>query len=349
MTRIRRLAWLLVVVLLAGGCGPTMADLPLPGSGVQGATMRVTVPFDDALNLARGAAVKVNGVTSGRVRSVTVDDFRAVAVLEVRRDARMRASATARLRYTTPLGELFVDVRNPARGRVLADGDELSPRRASTAPTVEDTLSSASLLVNGGGLAQLQVVTRELNEALGGREDRVRRLLERSDRFLRSADAATTDFVAVLDALTTLSRTLAANRHTIRAALRDVRPAARVLRRNTPRLTRLLDQVERFSGAADQLVGATRSDLLRVLRQLSPVLDELLANRDALGPSLRALVAVGDGLDRIVPGDYANLSLLLFLDRTRFPGIGAPGDPARSGPGPARDGGLLGELLGGVG
>jgi phospholipid/cholesterol/gamma-HCH transport system substrate-binding protein len=349
MTRVPMLAWLLVVVLLGGGCGPTMADLPLPGSGVPGATIEVTVRFDEALNLAEGAAVKVNGVTSGRVRSVTVEDFRAVAVLEVRRDARMRANAAARLRYTTPLGELFVDVRNPVRGLVLADGDELSPRRASTAPTVEDALSSASLLINGGGLAQLQVVTSELNKALGGREDDVRRLLQRSDRFLRSADAATADFLGALDALAKLSRTLSANRDTIHAALRDLGPAARVLRRATPRLTRLLHEVERFSGTADQVVGATRVDLLRLLRQLSPVLDEFLANRSRLGPSLRALVAVGDGVDRIVPGDYANLSLLLYLDRTRFPGIGAPGDPDQPGPGPAPDGGLLGGLLGGLG
>ena len=65
------LAGLLVALLLGtAGCGPTMSDLPLPGNGVPGDTILVTVRFDEALNLAEGAAVKVNGVASGKVRSV---------------------------------------------------------------------------------------------------------------------------------------------------------------------------------------------------------------------------------------------------------------------------------------
>lgn len=345
--RIRLLAPVLLVVALATGCGPTMADLPLPGSGVPGETLRVTVRFDEALNLAAGAAVKVNGVASGKVRSVTTRDFKAVVVMEVRRDARMRTDATARLRYTTPLGELFVDVRNPTHGPVLHDGDELAARQASTAPTVEDALASASLLVNGGGLAQLQVVTDELNRALGGREQEVRRLLTRGNRFLGSANATSKDFVAALDALADLSRTLEGNRRTIAGALRDIRPAAQVLRENTPAFTRLLRQVDAFSGTANRVVGATRGDLLQVLHQLSPVLDEILANSDTLPASLRGLVTAGQGLDDFVPGDYANLSLLLAMDRVNLPGVGAPGDQDQDrSDGPL--GGVLDDVLNGL-
>jgi phospholipid/cholesterol/gamma-HCH transport system substrate-binding protein len=347
-----------VLVMLAGatalalvaGCGPGLADLPLPGSGVRGDTVEVKVVFDEALNLARGAPVRVNGVTSGKVRSVTTQDFKAVAVLDVRTSARMRATATARLRYTTPLGELFVEVTNPDHGALLRDGAVLPVDHSSTAPTVEDALASASLLVNGGGLTQLQTVTEELNAAIGGREGTVRALMRRADTFLGEANATTADIDRALTALATVSRVLRANRSTIRAAMTDIRPAARVLRRNTPGLTRLLAKLTEFSDTANTVVGATREQVLQMLRQVSPVLDEFLANRDTLRPSLEALVSLNRDINAAIPGDYANMKLEMQMDKVTPPALlGAPGSSAD--PGSSRPGGppSLATLLGASG
>jgi phospholipid/cholesterol/gamma-HCH transport system substrate-binding protein len=350
---VRRLALVLTALVLLTGCGPTLADLPLPGSGVGGDTVEVTVEFDEALNLARGAQVRVNGVSSGKVRSVTTHDFKAFAVLDVRKSARMRADATARLRYTTPLGELFVEVTNPSEGPLLPDGAVLPVTQNTTAPTVEDALASVSLLVNGGGLAQLQTVTEELNAAIGGREDTVRQLMERADTFLTQANATTGDVDRALTALATVSKVLDDNRSTIDAAMTDIRPAAKVLRQNTPGLTRLLAKLADFSGTADHVVGATRAQILQMLREVSPVLDEFEANKDTLGPSLRALVRLNDELNAAIPGDYANMNLEMQMDKLTLPTLlGAPGsaaDPgtAAKGSDPVAD--LLSSLLGGLG
>ena len=336
---------------LVSGCGPTMSDLPLPGAGVSGHTLEVKVQFDEALNLARGAQVRVNGVSSGKVRSVTTKDFKAIAVLDVRTSAAMRTTATARLRYTTPLGELFVEVTNPPTGALLRNGAVLSTAQSSTAPTVEDALASASLLVNGGGLNQLQTVTQELNTALGGREDTVRLLMQRADTFLGQANATTADLDRALNALATVSKVLKANQATVDAAMTDIRPAARVLRKNTPGLTRLLATVADFSDTANGVVGATRAQILQMLQQVSPVLDEFIANRDDLGPSLRALSSLSKSLNTAIPGDYANMNLRMELAQVTLPNLlGAPGgaaDPGSSGSG-GGGGGALGGLLGGL-
>lgn len=308
-----------LTVGVAGCGGPTIADLPLPGNGVGGDTIELTVQFDEALNLSRGAAVKVNGVASGKVRTVAAKDFKAIATVEVKRSARIRAGAEARLRYTTPLGELFVDVTNPDTGRVLRDGQSLDPRRSTTAPTVEDALSSASLLVNGGGLNQLQIVTDQLNDALGGREETVRNLLTEINRFLIEANRATPDLDRALNSLAEVSTIMAANRATVRAALRDLPPAARVLRENTPELTALLEQVRRFSATANDVVTATRSDLIQIFDEVGPVLQEFLNARSKLGPSLRALTAASEVLDRVAPGDYGNLQITLLLNQLSTP------------------------------
>jgi phospholipid/cholesterol/gamma-HCH transport system substrate-binding protein len=353
MSRLATFGVGLVALAVLSGCGPTMGDLPLPGTGVSGDTVTVKVQFDEALNLAQGAQVRVNGVSSGKVQSVTTEDFKAIAVLEVRTSAQMRATATARLRYTTPLGELFVEVANPAKGALIRDGALLSTAQSSTAPTVEDALASASLLVNGGGLNQLQTVTEELNTALGGREDSVRELMDRASTFLGEANATTGDIDRALTALATVSKLLRANQSTIRAAMTDIRPAARVLRQNTPGLTRLLAKVTEFSDTANGVVGATRAEILQMLREVSPVLDEFIANREELGPSLKALVSLSDDLNAAIPGDYANMKLELQLDKVTLPALlGAPGSAADPGTGGTSGGssnplgGLLDGLLG---
>ncbi|MCW2753212.1 MAG: hypothetical protein JWQ32_623 [Marmoricola sp.] len=353
----RKFVTAVVVVLglaLVAGCGPTMRDLPLPGSGVSGNTITIKIPFDEALNLAQGAAIKVNGVDSGKVQSVATQDFKAIATIKIRTDAQMRRDATARLRYTTPLGELFVDVSNPATGPLMRNGDELAAANATTAPTVEDALSSASLLVNGGGLNQLQTVTDELNKAIGGREGNVRELLDRSNTFLGQADATTGDIDAALRSLAGLSQVLNENKSTINAAMTEIRPAAQVLRENTPGLTRLLAQLVKFSATANNVVGHTRTQIESMVNQVTPVLQEFLGLRADLGPSFSDLVNVSRLLNAAVPGDYANMRLVLEFDQLGPPnllGAGGGGSTGANGNGTGGLlgglGGLLGGLLGG--
>jgi phospholipid/cholesterol/gamma-HCH transport system substrate-binding protein len=305
----------LLALVLTGCAGPTFSSLPLPGSGVSGDTMRVDADFADVLNLADGAAVRVDGVDSGRVTGVTAHDFRARVRMDVRTDARLRAGATARLRYTTPLGELFVDIRNPDAGALLHDGADLPVSATSTAPTVEDTLASASLLINGGGLAQLETITSEANKALGGREGTVRDLLERSGALLAQVNASSGDIDRALRALDGVSAMLAQRRGTIRQALVDVRPAAKVLRANLADITALLATLERFAGNSNDVVSRTRDQVLTIVREAGPVLQELVSVRKVLPGTLEAIVRLADLLDKVLPGDYLNLGTHLILDK----------------------------------
>lgn len=318
----RGLVAAVAATLLGSGCSTTLSDVPLPGTGVPGETITVKADFQEALNLAQGATVKVNGVDSGRVQQVVAIDFQAQAEMLVKEDAGLREGATARLRYTTPLGELFVDVTNPPTGKPLEDGAVLTTRETSTAPTVEDALSQASLLVNGGGLAQLQTVTEELNAIVGGREAEVRSLLEGSTSFLTEANATTGDIDLALRSLASVARTLQARERVINRAVREIRPAAKVLRQSTPGLTALLQEIERFSAVANDTVGATRAQLLNIVRQAQPVLAEFTRNRGDYAVSLRQLVALGGHIDNIVPGDYVSISLALHLDGIALPQLG---------------------------
>ncbi len=318
MSRVARIVVPLLGLMLVAGCGPGLKDVPLPGTGVSGDTITVRADFAEALNLAEGATVKVNGVDSGKVQGVEVEDFHARAEMKVKTDAELREGATARLRYTTPLGELFVDITNPAKGAKLEEGDLLELVDTSTAPTVEDALAQASLLVNGGGLEQLQTVTEELNTAVGGREDTVRALLAQSEAFLTEANATTSAIDRALNSLASVSQTLSARQDVINRAVRDIRPAAKVLRENTPGLTELLAEIEAFSAAANTTVQQTRDQLLTIIHQAEPVLAEFVANQDRYVLSLNRLVDGGEVVDEIIPGDYISLLLAAHIDGAAF-------------------------------
>ena len=318
MSRVSRIVVPLLGLLLVAGCGPGLKDVPLPGTGVSGDTITVRADFAEALNLAEGATVKVNGVDSGKVQGVEVEDFHARAEMKVKTDAELRDGATARLRYTTPLGELFVDITNPAKGAKLEEGDLLELADTSTAPTVEDALAQASLLVNGGGLEQLQTVTEELNTAVGGREDTVRALLAQSEAFLTEANATTSDIDRALNSLASVSQTLSERQDVIDRAVREIRPAAKVLRENTPGLTELLAEIEAFSAAANTTVQQTRDQLLTIIHQAEPVLAEFVANQDRYVLSLNRLVDAGGVVEEIIPGDYISLLLAAHMDDVAF-------------------------------
>ncbi|WP_370246770.1 MCE family protein [Nocardioides sp.] len=310
-----------LVLLGATGCSTTLGDVPLPGTGVAGDTIEVQAEFAEALNLAQGATVKVNGVDSGKVQGVGVADFRATADMLVSTDAQLREGATARLRYTTPLGELYVDVTNPAEGPLLDDGDLLTLADTSTAPTVENALSQASLLINGGGLTDLQTITEELNTALGGREGNVRALLERARTFLAEANGTTADLDRTLRALDSVAQTLADRQDVINRAVREIRPAAEVLRARTPDFTALLEQVRSFSAVANDTVARTRDDLLTVLRAAQPVFAEFAGNERRFPESLRALVSLSRTLNELVPNDYLAIAFTLRLEQTTPPDL----------------------------
>jgi phospholipid/cholesterol/gamma-HCH transport system substrate-binding protein len=316
------LALLLAALLTAfTACGTTMRDLPIPGTGVSGDTIEIKADFEDALNLAVGAPVKVNGVDMGKVEEIKAKDFTATATLTLKKDAEVRQGAHARLRYTTPLGELFVDITNPAAGAVLADGAVLTTSSTTTAPSVEDALAQASLLINGGGLDQLQTVTEELNTALNGNEADYRALLDKASVFLTQANSTTQAIDSVLTSMNSLSTTLNGRKKTINRALKDIRPAAKVLREKTPAFTELLAEVEKFSGAANDTVTKTRQQLLTMLSELEPVLAEFAANNGTFEKSLQAVIKASGSADAVIGTDYLNIALELHVDNLNVSGL----------------------------
>jgi phospholipid/cholesterol/gamma-HCH transport system substrate-binding protein len=184
----------------------------------------------------------------------------------------------------------------------------------STAATVEDSLASASLLVNGGSLGQVQTIVHELNTALEGRVDATRGVLHQTDEFLEQALVSTRQIDRSLRALADASEILDRRESTINRALREIRPAARSLDRSTEDLATLLRRTGDMAVTADRLVTRTRDDITLVVDELGPVLEKVLGIRDRLVPGLTTLTRFARRMDHASPTDYLNLQFLLHVD-----------------------------------
>jgi phospholipid/cholesterol/gamma-HCH transport system substrate-binding protein len=294
--------------LLMSGCGIDARTLPLPGTRAGDDETTVEAAFEDALNLGVGSKVSVNGVDAGRVTALSTDGYSALAVMSVEDGVRITDLSAARLRYDTPLGEVYVDVTTPEGGRSIPDGGRLDPARSTTAPTVEDALASASLLINGGGIGELGRIVDELNRAVGDGTD-LAQVLDRSATFLTEANRTTAEIDRALTSLDAVSATLVREQKTITEALEAIGPAARTVRRQTKQIIALLNRLVRLSRDANGVLDRMDDDTVAVVRDAGAILAQVRRISGDLGPGLDTFSAAINELLEVVPADHLPIEL----------------------------------------
>ena len=121
--------------------------------------------------------------------------------LRLHGDVELPENAWATIRQTSLLGEKFVSLGDPvgeAPAGVLAEGDTIPLSRSGRNPEVEEVLAALSLLLNGGGVAQLKTISQELNNALTGNESEIKSVLGELDTFMTQIDKNKEAIVAAL-------------------------------------------------------------------------------------------------------------------------------------------------------
>ena len=313
--RVRRilLSGAAFAVLLAAGCDA------LPGGAPTGPGYQVSADFTQVLDLVPQAAVKVNDVTVGSVRDITLHGWTARVRMTVGRDVHLPANATAAIRQSSLLGEKFVALAaptgEPATGS-LADGALIPVSRTSRTAEVEEVLGALGLLLNGGGLGQLKTIDEELNKALSGREADVTDLLHQLDTFLAGLDAQKADIVKAIDALDAFSTHLAQDKQTIGKAIDALGPGLSVLAQQRAQLTQALTALGNLSTVGTRVVNQSRDDTLASLAALQPILTQLVRAGDNLPNALSFLLTYPfpPNAQGAISGDFVNLHATLDLD-----------------------------------
>ena len=177
------------LLLLLSGCGFRGAySFSLPGGADIGDNpYSVQVEFLDVLDLVQQSGVKVADVPVGRVDKIELqDDWTALVTLTVNGNVDLPANAVAKIQQSSLLGEKFIELAAPGNEKPegkLRDHPHIPLERTNRNVEVEELLGALSLVLNGGGLAQLQTINKELGEALQGRESAVRSTLTELDTF----------------------------------------------------------------------------------------------------------------------------------------------------------------------
>jgi phospholipid/cholesterol/gamma-HCH transport system substrate-binding protein len=314
------------VALTVSGCAfHGLNSLPLPGAVGRGPGADIYhVEMANVITMESNSPVLIDDVVVGSVGPMKVKDWHADVEISVKRNIVIPANVEASVGQTSLLGSMHLElnppVGQPGVGR-LRPGATIPLSRTMTYPSTEQTLSSLSLVLNGGGLSQIGDIIHNFSAALSGRGAVVRDLLNRLDTFVGTLDRQHDNIIAAIQALDRLAGTFAGQRDVLTEALHKIPPALDVFIKERPRLTAALDHLRAFSNTATGLVNDTQADLVRNLKNLEPTLKGLAD----VGPDLDMALASAtvfpftqNFVDRAVRGDFFNLHVALDLSIPRL-------------------------------
>ncbi|MEU0529739.1 MCE family protein [Amycolatopsis tolypomycina] len=316
MKSLVKLTAVVALALVTTGCGSGVSvyDIPLPGGAALGDhPIHVTAGFTNVLDLVPQSGVKVNDVPVGQVVKVELapDSRSAVVELLLNGDVDLPANAVARLRQASILGEKFVELAPPAdatpSGR-LRDGATIPLDRSTLTPEIEEVFGALSLLLNGGGVAQVQNISHELNEALGGRETAARSLLSQLDTFVRGLDEHRNEITRAIESVNRLAATLNAHTDRITTTLNGLTPGIGVLNQQREALVGMLKSLDGLTSVAVDTVNRSKDDLVADLRALEPLLRRLADSGDKLPKAMEMVFTFPfpDAALDTIRGDYLN-------------------------------------------
>ena len=315
-------------------------DLPLPGGAAGGSDVyRVTAEFADVLDLVPQSSVKVDQVTVGTVEKIELNGWTARVTVRLPNSVKLPDNAVAELKQTSLLGEKYVQLEPPAGIApvgVLGNGDNIPLARTGRNTEVEEVLGSLSLLLNGGGVAQLKVIQSELSHALGGNETQIRDLIVQLDTFVGGLDKQKAEIVRAIDGIDVLSSKIAARKGDLAAALEALPKGLKVLADQRRQLTEMLTALSNLGAVGTKVIAASKADTVANLKALTPILGQLTRAGDDLPKSFQLLLTYPfpDEAANAMPGDYTNLYATADLNlRSLAANLGSPSAPTAPGPG----------------
>jgi phospholipid/cholesterol/gamma-HCH transport system substrate-binding protein len=314
------------VAAAVAGCGWRGANsVPLPGtegSGPGAYTIRAQLP--DIGNIQQNSRVRVGDVNVGTVTEIERQGWHALLTMRLNADVDLPENATATIGQTSLLGSLHIELAPPTAaaptGR-LHEGSLIPLSSGAAYPTTEQTLAALSVVLNGGGIGQIQDITQSLSTAFAGREGDLRSLIEQLDVFMGNVQTQTREIIDAADSVNRLVEQFADQKPIVERALTTIPRALEVLSERREDLTHALEKLGQFSALTADTVSQTKENLVRELNDIAPVLEALANAGPAMVTSLSYITTfpfVKENLGNFFRGDYANLTGIFDLTLSRL-------------------------------
>lgn len=323
---------LLVAVSVLPGCQwRGLNSLPMPGTQGGGpGSFVVQAQLPDVSYIQQNSRVRVGDVNVGTITNIERQGWHALVTMKLNGDVRLPANSTAKIGQTSLLGSLHIELSPPTGvppvGR-LHDGSLIPLASAGAYPGTDETLAALSLLLNGGGIGQVQDITAAFATAFAGREKDLRSLIEQVNEFAARMNTQTGDIITATDSFNHLVGQLADQKPTLDKALRTIPEALAILAHDRDDLIGAFDAFGKFSALAADTINQTKKNLVHEFSQIGPVL-ESLANS---GLSENGVPNLTRGLDFLatypwpkgplenwIRGDYANITAIFDLTLSRI-------------------------------
>ncbi len=314
-------------VALLSGCSSWrgLNSVPLPGvEGTGPGAFTIEAQMPDVNAIEPNSRVRVGDVNVGHVRKIERQGWHALVTMEINGNVQLPENATATLGQTSLLGTQHIELAPPTdvapAGR-LHEGSLIPLSSSGMFPTTEQALSAVAMLLNGGGIGDIQDITEALSVAFAGREGDLRSLIEQLDRAIGYLDDQKQDIIDATDSLNHLVGQFADQKPVVDKALKTIPDALAVLKDQRKNLAEALTQLGRFSALAADSVNQTKDALVAELKDLGPTVEQLANAGPALTRALSFLPTFPfpkETLTNWLRGDYANLTLVLDLTLSRI-------------------------------
>ena len=324
MKTVGRRGWqalvLLAAMLTLTSCGGWrgIANVPLPGgpgSGAGAYTVYVQVP--DTLALNGNSRVLVADVFVGAVERIELKNWVATLKLKLNKDVHLPRNATAKIGQTSLLGSQHIELASPKDPvGELRNGDTIALNNSSSYPTIERTLAGVALLLQRGGLSDLDTITTEFAALSNGRADQIHAFLTKLDTFVGNLNDQREDITRAIDSTNRLMSYFGAHNDAIEKVLTDFPPLFKYFNTQQAVFINAVEALGKMGESVNQQIAPARSDLHQVLTSFQCPARELRKASPYLPDSLKFIITAPyhvDGAFKAVRGDFINTSLVVDL------------------------------------
>jgi phospholipid/cholesterol/gamma-HCH transport system substrate-binding protein len=332
----RGLVFVLTAAVLTSCTWRGIANVPLPiGRGTASGHMTIYVQMPDTLALNTNSRVRVADVWVGTVRDIRLNNWIATLTLDLDPTVKLPANATAKIGQTSLLGTQHVELAAPpdSSPQPLRSGDTIPLKNSSAYPTVERTLASVAIILNGGGIPNLDLIQTEVINILDGHVDQVRELLGRLDTFIAELNRQRGELTRAIDSANQLLTIVANHDDTLDRVLTDIPPLIQHFADTRELFADATESLGRFSDVSNRALSDTQPNLHQSLQSLQRPLNQLeRASPYVVGSLKLGLTAPFniENVSKVIRGDYVNVSgavdlTLSAMDNSLLSGTGFSG------------------------